>query len=177
MFIKPTPTLPFPSKPSPSFPSRPPVPIRPVLPIHPGPTTLSLEDRLNARGLRSSLERRLSGVAGAVQLAKAPEATLRRGLNGQMLGPEGQPLATVRLANGRTAYVDPNTNQYYVAEKNPLALFKAPGSVRVRGPLPLPADAEFSNSHFSAADVAAIGKIAAGASGIRPQPRDDSFMR
>ncbi len=158
MIVNPKPILP-------SFPSKPPNPVRPITPIHPifpGKETLSIGDRLNAMGLRGDLSRELSSLSGKVKLMMAPEQTLRRGPNGQVLGPEGQPLATVRLANGQTAYVDPNTNQYYVAEKSPFINFKAPGTVTVRGPLALPKGAEFSNSHFSEADVAAITRLANG---------------
>lgn len=145
------------------LPFRPPVtPILPKPPIHPlnpGDTTLNLKDRVTASRLSSSLEKQLSSPIGQAQLSTAKETTLPRGVNGEVVGPEGQPLATVRLKDGRTAYVDPNTNQYYLAEQ-PTFGPKYGGSVKVKGPLSLPADAQFSNSHFSQADVNAIGKIA-----------------
>ncbi len=156
-------------------PFRPPVtPILPKPPIHPinpgdtrspfdsaaaSLTTLNLKDRVTASHLESSLEKQLSSPIGQLQAGAAKETTLPRGVNGEVVGPEGQPLATVRLKDGRTAYVDPNTNQYYLADQ-PTFGPKYGGSVNVKGPLSLPADAQFSNSHFSQADVNAIGKIA-----------------
>lgn len=113
--------------------------------------TLSLGDRANAWGVKGGLEKALGGLGGAIALSRAPKSTVKVGLDGTATGPEGQPLVTVRLSNGRTAYVDPNTNQYYVASQQQGGkLFF--GAKDVRGPIALPKDLEFSNSHFSAAD-------------------------
>ncbi|MER2564486.1 MAG: hypothetical protein ABTQ32_27395 [Myxococcaceae bacterium] len=129
---------------------------------------------MTASGLSSSLEKQLSSPGGQAQVSTAKETTLPRGVRGEVVGPEGQPLATVRLKDGRTAYVDPNTNQYYLAEQ-PTFGPKYGGSVKVKGPLPLPADAEFSNSHFSKADVNAIGTIA-NSHPPRVRPAIDPFV-
>lgn len=121
--------------------------------------TLSLKDRFNAARLPGALQQDLSGLRGVVKLATAPDATLRRGKDGAMVGPEGQPLVPVTLKDGKTAYVDPNTNQYYVDE-NKRMYIRAPDAISVKGPLPLPEGVEFSNSHFSNADCRALARVA-----------------
>jgi hypothetical protein len=132
--------------------------------------TLSKADRKTADGLSEAL----SGPKEALRryFADAPEATLRRGKDGIVRGPEGQPLVEVKLKNGQTAYVDPNTNQYWVSEPNKrmfspdgkvMGCFPVPSSVNgidTTGPYPLPEGAEFSNSHFSDADVRALTREA-----------------
>ena len=75
-------------------------------------------------------------------------------------GPEGQPLALVHLPSGRTAFVNPNTNQYYLTDQT---AFPANGTIKT-WKLNLPPDAQFSNSHFSDADVRYIQRLA------RPAP-------
>jgi len=79
-------------------------------------------------------------------------------------GPEGQPLAKVKLEDGTTAYVDPNTNKYYLTDEQDFF-----GQVHAAGPLDLPEGAQFSNSYFSDADVRSIEKDAKGGSWL-PQP-------
>lgn len=157
MKVKTTPFPPFPKLPTPTpqpkWPNPGPLPKLPM-PIPRFPVekpTLNLGDRLNATRLPGALQRSLSGIVGALRLANAPDATLRRGKDGSMVGPEGQPLVAVQLKDGKTAYVDPNTNQYYVDE-NKIAYFRQPDSIRVKGPMDLPKDVQFSNSHFSDAD-------------------------
>lgn len=114
-------------------------------------TTLKSADRLNAWGLKTGLEQATGGLAGALALSRAPKSTVNVGLDGRATGAEGQPLVTVRLANGKTAYVDPNTNEYYV--KSPPRGGKLPfGQQAVYGPMALPKDLQFSNSNFSVAD-------------------------
>jgi hypothetical protein len=145
-----------------AVPRCPPSPIRPPIgcfPIPGGKVTLSLTDRFTAARLPAALQKDLSGLSGMMQLRTAPDATLHRAKDGSMVGPEGQPLVPVKLEGGKTAYVDPNTNQYYVDEGK-LASLRMPGSVRVKGPMPLPEGAEFSNSHFSTADCRELARTA-----------------
>jgi hypothetical protein len=70
-------------------------------------------------------------------------------------GPEGQPLVTVQLPSGRTAFVDPNTNTYYLTDQTELP---ANGTIKT-WKLKLPPDAQFSNSHFSDEDVRYIQSL------------------
>ncbi len=170
----PLPRLP---KPLPKLPLPKPIPRCPP-PLWPPPvkgTTLNLGDRLNATRLDDALSGPLVRMREA--LAKAGTATVRRGLDGQVRGPEGQPLATVRTKDGRTLYVDPNTNQYYVAQPRPFGLKSQLGSETVRGPYELPKDAQFSNSHFSDADVRELTRLARGGSVFehKPSPRPVLF--
>lgn len=130
-----------------------PLPHFPNFPVpHPVPgTTLKPADRFNAWGLKRGLEQATSGIAGAIALSRAPKSSVKVGLDGTATGPEGQPLVTVRLANGKTAYVDPNTNEYYLKTQQQGG--KLPfGQQAVHGPMALPKDLQFSNSNFSVAD-------------------------
>ncbi|MDP1825487.1 MAG: hypothetical protein Q8L48_19670 [Archangium sp.] len=160
--VKPQPQITrLPGRPLPGTITRPPGGCFPIPFPFPGgeKVTLSLKDRFNAARLPGALQQDLSGLKGTVKLAMAPDATLRRGKDGTMRGPEGQPLVPVTLKDGKTAYVDPNTNQYYVDE-NKLRYFRSPDSISVKGPLPLPEGVEFSNSHFSDADCRALSRVA-----------------
>lgn len=133
---------------------------RPPLDRRPPFGTLSLKDALTASGLRRTLGAHVEGLAGKLAEARAPNATLRPGRDGVMRGPEGQPLVTVRLQGGKTAYVDPNTNQYYLASDRAL-LFRHAGAVQAKGPMALPPGAQFSNSYFTVAEVQQLNRLAA----------------
>ena len=115
------------------------------------------QDREVAQNLHSVLSRE------AIPLGDRflPVQLLGRGENGELRGPQGQPLMSVRLDDGREAYVDPNTNQYYLGgpSANPFA-------IEARGPLPLPPGARFTNSYFNEGEVLALSRLA-----NRPQPR------
>jgi hypothetical protein len=119
--------------------------------------TMDFGDRKNAADLKDTLSSPLNQVR--VQLGEKDE-TITRGKDGSYTGPNGEPLAQVKLNDGTTAYVDPNTNQYYLTDDSPNLL----GRVQATGPYPLPADAQFSNSHFSEADVKGIQRHAASGS-------------
>lgn len=160
-------------------PVRPQLPSKPVLPkpphtlpprlppgIKPSPIdwkkllgTVSLQDRLVAGRLHQTLGQHVNSLAGALAELKAGNATLKRGADGVMRGPEGQPLVTVKLDGGRTAYVDPNTNQYYLPNDS-IRYCRMPGSIQAKGPMTLPKDAQFSNSYFTVAEVKDLNRIA-----------------
>ena len=107
--------------------------------------TLSISDKFNAM----TLGRELSTPAVRFREAATRQtSTVTFGPNGPR-GPEGQPLVTVRRGKD-TLYVDPNTNQYYVAQ--PTLRDRLTGQCTCKGPMPLPEGAQFSNSHFSDAD-------------------------
>lgn len=125
--------------------------------------TLDLGDRMNATGLTEQLSSPFNQVR--VQLGEKDE-TITRGKDGSYKGPNGEPVAQVRLDDGTTAYVDPNTNQYYLTDETP-NLF---GQVQATGPHQLPEGAEFSNSHFSDADVKAVQRHAASGSPFDHKP-------
>lgn len=146
------------------FPRRlPPEPIpfpRPIpfpLPF-PGKVTLSQEDRETAGGLKDALSNKFNQWIGKHD-PDAHRVTLPRDPSGRVVGPEGQPLAQVKLDDGRTAYVDPNTNQYYLANKGGPLGGLGFGGVSATGPIDLPPEAQFSNSHFSEADVRAVERL------------------
>ena len=140
------------------------IPTLPSFPSNPG-VTVSLRDRFNAARLPQTLN------TPGVKLREAlggERATVTFGKNGQPDGPEGQPLLTVKRGKD-TLYVDPNTNQYYKANDSGALYFRKPSSQSVTGPYPLPANAQFSNSYFSPADDASLGR------GFLPIRRDDGF--
>ncbi len=118
----------------------------------PGAVTLSISDKFNASRLNKTMNGKLQIVAE--KLANAPVTKVSTGRDGMVRGPEGQPLIPMKRDNGQKVYVDPNTNQYYVG--SPAMNFKKKQTETVRGPYPLPANAQFSNSHFSDADVRAM---------------------
>ena len=123
---------------------------------------LNLGDHINA----SKLPETLANPLDKVLLEKGEkDVPLRRDEQGVMRGPEGEPLAKVQLDDGTTAYVDPNTNQYYLTDERELF-----GQTNAIGPLPLPEGSQFSNSYFSDADVRSIEKAAQGGNGW-PFPR------
>jgi len=130
--------------------------------------TLSFGDRFNAMGLKEAL----SSPLNALRLAVGEKSeTITRDLDGTYRGPEGQPLVQVKLADGNTAYVDPNTNKYYLTDEKPDVF----GQVRTLPAADLPKGAQFSNSHFSDADVKELTRIANGGSPFGPdwRPRLD----
>ncbi|MEW5739899.1 MAG: hypothetical protein AB1938_13285 [Myxococcota bacterium] len=120
--------------------------------------TVSLQDRLVAGRLHETLGAHVNSIAGKFAEATAGNATLKRGPDGVMRGPEGQPLMTVKLDGGRTAYVDPNTNQYYLPNDS-VRYIRMPDSIQAKGPMALPRDAQFSNSYFTVDEVKALNRI------------------
>ncbi len=110
--------------------------------------TLTLKDRLNVSDLKTALAK--PTLAERFD-DKGRTAQLSYGKDGTVLGPEGQPLITTRRADGTKVYVDPNTNQYYVGDNR--LYIRRPDHESVKGPYALPPDAQFTNSHFSTADV------------------------
>jgi hypothetical protein len=128
--------------------------------------TLSFGDRKNAADLKETLSSPINQLR--VQMGEKDE-TITRNPDGTYSGPNGEPLAQVKLNDGTTAYVDPNTNKYYLTDEkvNPFT-----GQVQATGPYDLPADAQFSNSHFSEADVKGIQRHAATGSpfDVKPWP-------
>jgi hypothetical protein len=116
--------------------------------------TLGLGDQLTAGRLPQALSNPLDQ---ALLDTGKKDQHLSRDDQGVMRGPDGQPLAKVTLKDGNTAYVDPNTNQYYLTNEREFF-----GNVNAVGPLPLPKDAQFSNSYFSDGDVKTIERDARG---------------
>lgn len=115
--------------------------------------TLDWGDRFNAAGL----SKELSSPTNDLRLALGEKSeTITRGSDGTYRGPEGQPLVPVKLDDGNTAYVDPNTNKYYLTDEQP-DLF---GRVNALPARDLPPGSQFSNSHFSNADVKELTRIA-----------------
>ena len=90
---------------------------------------------------------------------------LSRDKGGVMRGPDGQPLAKVALDDGTTAYVDPNTNQYYLTDEREIL-----GHTNAMGPLDLPEGSQFSNTYFSDADVRSIERAGNGGGWPFPHP-------
>ena len=118
-------------------------------------TTLNKKDRANAKDLAQQLRDARPKQGGEVEFLRTQDGITR--------GPEGQPLVRVSLPNGRSAYVDPNTNQYYLSVRSPIVFRLVPGAtppVAVKGPYTLPQSARFTNSHFSDADVRALTALA-----------------
>ncbi|HEY8208969.1 MAG TPA: hypothetical protein VIG99_15870 [Myxococcaceae bacterium] len=123
--------------------------------------TLGFGDRMNAVGLSDAL----SSPTNDLRLAFGKKSeTITRDPNGTYRGPEGQPLVPVKLKDGNTAYVDPNTNKYYLTDEQP----GKNGTVHALPARDLPKGSQFSNSHFSDADVKELGKIANGGSPFGP---------
>jgi hypothetical protein len=120
--------------------------------------TVSLKDRMTAGGLHETLGQHVNSLGGKLAEAKAPAAMLKRGADGVMRGPEGQPLLTVKLDGGKTAYVDPNTNQYYLPNTDIRTLVMT-NSVHAKGPMALPKDAQFSNSYFTVDEVKDLNRV------------------
>lgn len=132
--------------------------------------TMSLKDHVTASKLPETLSNPLND-----DLLKAGDKDQQLSRDDQNVwrGPEGQPLSQVRLEDGTTAYVDPNTNQYYLTDEK--GFF---GQVNALGPLDLPEGAQFSNSYFSDADARSIEKDAArGTPFPRPFPDPLPFPR
>lgn len=116
--------------------------------------TLSLRDHLTA----SKLPEALSNPLNKVLLEKGEkDVQLSRDAGGVMRGPEGAPLAKVQLEDGTTAYVDSNTNKYYLTDEREVL-----GRTNALGPLDIPEGSKFSNSYFSDADVRSIERAARG---------------
>jgi len=115
--------------------------------------TLNWGDRVNAAGLH----RELSSPVNDLRLALGKKTeTITRDPDGTYRGPEGQPVIQVKLDDGNTAYVDPNTNKMYLTNENPNFL----GQVATLPAVDLPKGSQFSNSHFSDADAKELTKIA-----------------
>ncbi|HVE84762.1 MAG TPA: hypothetical protein VND93_18025 [Myxococcales bacterium] len=124
--------------------------------------TLSLQDHLTASRLPETLSNPLDKPLLA---AGNKDQALSRDDKGVMRGPEGQPLAKVQLKDGTTAYVDANTNKYYLTDQR-----ERFGRVNALGPLDLPEGSKFSNSYFSDADARSIERAAQGGN-VWPFPR------
>ncbi|HEY8206349.1 MAG TPA: hypothetical protein VIG99_02630 [Myxococcaceae bacterium] len=125
--------------------------------------TMGLGDHLTAGQLSETLSNPLDKP---LLESGNKDQKLTRDDNGVMRGPDGQPLAKVDLKDGNTAYVDPNTNQYYLTDERD---WLGQG-VNALGPLPLPEGAQFSNSYFSDADVRSIERDARGGGLFPPFP-------
>jgi len=137
--------------------------------------TMGLGDHLTASRLQDTLSNPLDKP---LLDAGNKDQKLTRDDNGVMRGPDGQPLAKVDLKDGNTAYVDPNTNQYYLTDEQELGGFIGNRGVNALGPLPLPKEAQFSNSYFSDSDVRSIERDARGGGWhfpIDPLPRPIPF--
>ncbi|MBI3181755.1 MAG: hypothetical protein HYZ28_06395 [Myxococcales bacterium] len=137
-------------------------PFRPLFPPAEPGSTLKWSDRLTARRLSDVLSRK-SPLMDTMRMALGKDVKLTTGKDGVVRGPEGEPLVKVQLKNGKTAYVDPNTNQYYLAPALPRGWFPLGGSgqtIQAKGPFTLPPEAQFSNSHFSDADVKTLTRDA-----------------
>jgi hypothetical protein len=130
----------------------------PLPPIGRPGETMTFGDRQNAAGLQDALSSPINRIRVAMG---EKDETITRNKDGSYSGPNGEPLAEVKLNDGTTAYVDPNTNKYYLTDDkvNPFT-----GEVQATGPYDLPKGSEFSNSHFSEADVKAVQRHAASGS-------------
>jgi len=129
------------------------------------PAGLDWGDRFTAADLHKSLSNPLNDRL--LQAGQKSE-TITRDQNGIYRGPNGQPLVPVRLDDGNTAYVDPNTNRYYLTNEQP----GKDGSVRALPAIDLPKDAQFSNRYFNDQDARDLTQIAQDHSIFphRPQP-------
>jgi len=125
--------------------------------------SLTFGDRVNASGLSKALSSPLNDLRLA--FGKKTE-TITRDANGTYRGPEGQPLVPVKLEDGKTAYVDPNTNQHYLTDEQP----DCHGIVHALPARDLPEGSQFSNSYFGDADVKELTRIANGGSIINFPP-------
>lgn len=113
------------------------------------PNNLSQHDDQTAGGLSQSLSNPLLDAL-LKALPEIPEATVTKFPSEPPRGPDGQPLVEVHLKDGSTAYVDPNTNQYYLEEKSGGPF----GDTTCKGPLDLPPDAQFDpEKYYTDADV------------------------
>lgn len=135
---------------------------------------LNIADRLTA----ADLHKDLSTVLNTVDLALDKKSeSLSRDENGVFRGPQGQPLMPVKLDDGHTAYVDPNTNRYYLTDEKP----DAQGKVNVLPARDLPQGSKFSNTYFNDKDVKDLTKIAQDQSPfgpwLRPQPQPEPWLR
>jgi len=130
--------------------------------------TLSARDRQTAKGLKGALESPFNRLR--VDLGKADQPLKYDQQSGVWRGPQGQPLVSVQLKNGISAYVDPSTNKYYLAKDTASAqAIGVQPRVDAYGPLSLPRGTRFSASDFSVADVKALTSVANG--WIQPRPR------
>lgn len=124
--------------------------------------TLGLGDRFNAGRLHQTLSNPWKNWM-TLNSPNVPNATVTRGADGVVRGPEGQPLVQVKLDDGNTAYVDPNTNKYYLGTGSEFF-----GRIQTKGPLDLPPGSRFSNSHFSDADARQLSRDASNHFGRLP---------
>lgn len=149
---------------------------RPITPNQPGvidfvppypfpfpPDSLSQEDRLTSSKLPMALANPLNK---ALLEAGTKDVVLSRDIMGTMRGPEGQPLAKVWLNDGTTAFVDPNTNRYYLTDEG-----ESYGRTNAMGPLDLPEGSKFSNSYFTDPEVRAVEQLSQ-AWDLPPGPMD-----
>lgn len=121
--------------------------------------TLNAADRKTATRLAEALEK------GPRPRCPTKPVEIRMGSPAR--GPEGEPLVQVSLKGGKIGFVDPNTNQFYLA-KDPN--YRGDGlstkigflSLKAQGPMPLPKGVQFTNSHFSDADARELTRIANG---------------
>ena len=142
--------------PRPTFVAEPLKPRAPELhiPGQPGPkATVSLRDEFTANRLPGSLSSLKTRLTEALHPGKPTTITFDP-QTGAARGPDGQPLIKVKRGD-QALYVDPNTNQYYVAQpQNPnIHYVRMPTQTQATGPYPLPPDVQFSNSYFTDADV------------------------
>lgn len=124
------------------------------IPGQPGPkTTVSLRDEFTANRLTGSLSSLKTRLKEALHPGQQATITFDP-QTGAARGPDGQPLIKVKRGD-QSLYVDPNTNQYYVAKpQNPnIQYFRMPTQTEATGPYSLPPDVQFSNSYFTDADV------------------------
>jgi len=136
----------------------------PPYPYPPVADSLSLEDRLTSTKLPMTLSNPLHK---ALLESGHKDVVISRDIMGMMRGPEGQPLARVWLNDGTTAYVDPNTNHYYLTDESEIY-----GRTNAMGPLDLPAGATFSNSYFNDPEVRSIQQLSQAWGSPFPGPVD-----
>jgi len=118
-----------------------------------GRPALPLGDRFTASDLHKTLSNPLNSH---ILSAERKSETITRDQSGIFRGPNGQPLVPVRLDDGNTAYVDPNTNRYYLTDEQP----GKGGSVRALPAIDLPQDSQFSNRYFNDQDARDLTQIA-----------------
>lgn len=123
----------------------------PPYPFPQVPDSLSQEDRLTSSKLPMALSNPLNK---ALLEAGTKDVVLSRDIMGTMRGPEGQPLAKVWLNDGTTAFVDPNTNRYYLTDEG-----ETYGRTNAMGPLDLPEGSKFSNSYFTDPEVRGVEQL------------------
>lgn len=145
-------------------------PIDPLPPCFPPKVTLSAADRKTATRLAQAIN------APQLRPVHSGSVTIRNGAPPR--GPEGEPMVQVSLGGGRLAFVDPNTNKYYLA-KDPnyrgggasTAMYAL--TFNANGPYTLPKGARFSNSHFSDADACELTNLANRGYHALPMPAAD----